>query len=64
MAPLITCADEDTLTRSFCALIGPGGQMDSLIGPWLTEGSEKEVVIKTERCSIFQLPGRPQTAFC
>lgn len=64
MAPLITCAERDTLTRAFCALIGPGGQMDSLIGPRLTEGSGKEAVIKTESRSIFQLPGRPQTAFC
>lgn len=64
MAPLITCAGRDALTRAFRALIGPGGQMHSLIGPRLTEGSGKEAVIKAESRSIFQLPGRPQTAFC
>lgn len=64
VAPLITCADEDALTRSFCALIGPRGQMRSFIGPRLIQGSEKEVVIKTESRSIFLLPGRPQPAFC
>lgn len=64
VAPLITCADGDALTRSFCALIGPRGEMRSFIGLQLTQGSKKEVVIKTESRSIFLLPGRQQTAFC
>lgn len=64
VAPLITCADGDALTRPFCALIGPRGQMRSFIGLQLTQGSKKEVVIKTESRSIFLLPGRQQTAFC
>lgn len=64
VASLITCADGDALTRSFCALIGPRGQMRSFIGLQLTQGSKKEVVINTESRSIFLLPGRQQTAFC
>lgn len=38
--------------------------MDSLIGPWHTEGSKQEVLIKREGCSIFQLPRQPQPNFC
>lgn len=64
VAPLITCKAQDALTRSFCALIGPCGQMHSFIGPGHTQGSKKEAVIKTESCSIILFPGRPQTALC
>lgn len=62
VAPLIACADVDPLIQSFCALIGPRGQMRLFTGPRLTKGSEEEVVSKTESRSIFLLPGRPQTA--
>lgn len=64
VALLIACADADALIQSFCALIGPRGQMRLFTGPRLTQGSEEEVVIKTDSRSIFLLPGRPQTAFC
>lgn len=52
------------LSSSVLWLIGPHGQMDSLIGPRHTEGSKQEVLIKREGCSIFQLPRQPQPAFC